>query len=124
MTTPVTQPSLRPPELTNSSRFRWIRTLGEGGMGVVHEVWDTERRTRVALKMLRTTTPDALLSFKREFRTLRDLQHPHLVALGDLVEENGEWFFTCAIDQKVYEGRGPDQFAAMRKVALEIKRER
>ena len=44
-----------------------------------------ERNTRVALKTLRALDGEALLRFKSEFRALQDLQHPNLVALGELV---------------------------------------
>jgi serine/threonine protein kinase len=33
-----------------SDRFEPVRTLGEGGMGVVYEVFDRERNMHMALK--------------------------------------------------------------------------
>ena len=41
-------------EFTGTDRFLVIRRVGAGGMGVVYEVLDRERNTRVALKTLRT----------------------------------------------------------------------
>src|ERR1044071_7532317 len=78
-------------------RFEVIRVLGTGGMGVVYEALDRERQCRVALKTLRTLNPEALLRFKREFRALQDIQHPNLVSLGELLEENGQIFFTMEL---------------------------
>jgi len=63
-------------------------------MGVVYEAIDRERNTRVALKTLRAADPQALYRLKREFRALQDIQHPNLVSLGELIEEEGEWFYT------------------------------
>ncbi len=78
-------------------RFRLLRRLGEGGMGVVYEALDEERGVRVALKTVRNLTPTSLARFKQEFRALQDVHHPNLVALGELVSEAGEWFFTMEL---------------------------
>ena len=82
------------PKLT---RFRVLSLLGGGGQGAVWEAFDLERQTRVALKMLGTPRPEQVLRFKNEFRAARDLNHPNLVRLGELVEENGQWFFTMEL---------------------------
>jgi hypothetical protein len=80
-----------PPE---TSRFQIVRPLGAGGMGVVFEAEDRSRGTRVALKVLRRLSPEALLRFKTEFRALADLQHPNLVRLDELIGNGDQWFFT------------------------------
>jgi eukaryotic-like serine/threonine-protein kinase len=66
-------------------------------MGVVYEAFDEERRAAVALKTLSRFDGDALVRFKREFRTLQGLAHPNLVALDELFFENGQWFFTMEL---------------------------
>jgi hypothetical protein len=75
-------------------RFRIVRRLGAGGMGVVFEAEDLLRGTSVALKVLRRLSPEALLRFKTEFRALQDLQHPNLVRLDELICDGSQWFFT------------------------------
>jgi eukaryotic-like serine/threonine-protein kinase len=84
-------------DFAGTKRFRVVRQLGAGGAGVVYEVEDRERHERVALKRLRHTDPLALQRFKREFRAVQDLQHPNLVHLGELFEDNGVWFFTMEL---------------------------
>jgi hypothetical protein len=81
-------------DFTGTERFRVIRRIGAGGMGVVYEAHDRERDAVVALKTLRHFKPDALLRFKNEFRALADIQHPNLVSLGELFEDRERWFFT------------------------------
>jgi serine/threonine protein kinase len=63
-------------------------------MGEVFEALDHQHDARVALKLLTAMTSTALLRFKNEFRALRDLEHPNVVSLGELLEEEGHWFFT------------------------------
>ncbi|MEZ4403233.1 MAG: protein kinase [Kofleriaceae bacterium] len=72
--------------------------LGAGSFGDVFEAYD-ERGGRVALKQLKRASPLALARFKREFRALRDLRHPNLIALDELGVDDGVWFFTMeAVD--------------------------
>ena len=80
-----------------SQRFLVLRRIGEGGMGVVYEAMDLERRSRIALKTLRSFDPDALLRFKREFRALQDVRHDNLVNLGEFFNEGGHWYFSMEL---------------------------
>ena len=83
--------------LPGTSRFELLRKLGQGGMGVVYEAFDRERNARVALKTLTQLTPESLRRFKNEFRSLQDIKHPNLVALDELFEVDGLWFFTMEL---------------------------
>jgi eukaryotic-like serine/threonine-protein kinase len=79
------------------TRFEVVRRLGKGGMGVVYEARDRETGGRVALKTLIELEPETLLLFKNEFRALQDLHHRNLVRFGELVEDQGQWFFTMEL---------------------------
>lgn len=81
-------------EFRGTDRFRVIRRIGAGGMGVVYEAFDRDRESRVALKFLPGAGPTALSRFKQEFRALADVSHPHLVALYELFSDHDQWFFT------------------------------
>jgi eukaryotic-like serine/threonine-protein kinase len=65
-------------EFEGTHRFSVMRRLGEGGMGVVYEVFDREKNAAVALKLLRKLAPDAILRFKMEFRALQGISHENL----------------------------------------------
>jgi hypothetical protein len=80
-----------------TNRFAIQRRIGVGAVGVVYEARDREHDRLVALKTLRTPTPESLLSLKHEFRIIQGLRHPNLVSLGELLESDGTWFFTMEL---------------------------
>jgi serine/threonine protein kinase len=65
---------------SSPERFRLIRRIGAGGMGVVWEALDLERNARVALKTFHESKPLSLLHLKEEFRGLVEIRHPNLIA--------------------------------------------
>ncbi len=91
-------------------RFELRRQLGSGGMGRVYEAFDRELQELVALKTLQRADGRWLARFKREFRSLHDLTHPNLVALGELFDsESSAPFFTMELV------RGVDFLAHVRR---------
>jgi len=92
-----TPPDRPDPDFTGTSRFEIVRRLGAGGMGVVYEAIDHQRKERVALKALKALGPTALIRFKSEFRALCDLEHPNLVNLLELEGQGEAWFFTMEL---------------------------
>jgi serine/threonine protein kinase len=84
-------------EFAGNQRFEVLTRLGRGGMGTVYQVIDHARQSRLALKSVGRVTGDALLRFKREFRALQEINHPNIIELGELLEQNGEWFFTMEL---------------------------
>ena len=89
----------RPPVSADQQigRFRVVRKLGAGGMGVVFEAIDPERGARVALKTLRSVEPRAAQRFKNEFRSLADLSHPNVIELYELFATDDRLFFTMQL---------------------------
>ena len=58
---------------TGTDRFRILRQVGTGGMGIVYDTHDILRDEAVALKTLHRTRATNLYRLKREFRSLVDI---------------------------------------------------
>ncbi|WP_345799985.1 protein kinase [Microbacterium sp. AZCO] len=85
------------PSALVADRYRLVRMLGAGGMGVVWEAWDERLHRTVALKMLRTqpesTDAERQVATDRAMREARitaGLHHPHAVTVFDVVEHDGQ----------------------------------
>jgi hypothetical protein len=106
----------RPLHLVGTKRFELIRKLGAGGFGDVYEARDREHGTRVALKALRSTDPDWIFRFKREFRVAADLAHPNVVRLFELFVEDERWYLTMELLEGIplhdYVARAPEKLRA------------
>ncbi len=84
-------------DFSGTERFKVLRRLGAGGMGVVYEVQDLARAEIVALKTLHRATPAGVYRLKREFRSLADVAHPNVVCLYELVVDAARCFFTMEL---------------------------
>jgi len=65
------------------ARYRIIRLIGEGGMGVVYEAEQEQPRRTVALKVIKPglATPELLRRFEQEAEALGRLQHPGIAQI-------------------------------------------
>ena len=73
-------------------RYAVLKELGRGGMGVVYRCYDPQLHRNVAIKMiLDTNHADSghLARFQREARAVAKLQHPGIVALHEVGEDEG-----------------------------------
>ena len=77
-----------------TERFRILKRVGAGGMGVVYQCMDKERNEVVALKTLRRIDGQAIYRLKQEFRALANVGHRNLVALHELMSVDETWFIT------------------------------
>jgi predicted ATPase len=75
-------------------RFKILRQLGKGNMGVVYEAEDTEIGVNVALKVLSESSAAGIYRLKQEFRAIANVVHPNLVGLHELFSVDDIWFFT------------------------------
>lgn len=86
-------PILLAPETILQSRYRVVRHLGKGGMGVVYEAVDLRLGHTVALKQTLTSDEGLWKLFEREARLLARLNHPLLPRVTDYFTEVNRAFF-------------------------------
>src|SRR5688572_14215480 len=82
------------PMAVSAGRYELLKVLGSGATGDVYEAHDRHNGSRVALKKFRGDASASIVRLKTEFRALRDIYHPGLVRLYDLIVEGNEAFFT------------------------------
>lgn len=87
------------PERPVPARYKVIRQLGAGAMGVVWEAEDKHLGRRVALKFVRTAadTRERRKRLVREARALAQLHHPNVVNVYDVGESNEELFLALEL---------------------------
>ena len=93
-----------------AGRYRIVKQIGRGGMADVYLAKDLILDgEEVAVKVLRTnyqTDPIAVARFQREAKAMADLDHPHIVRITDIGEEDGQQYlameYVAGLDLKRY----------------------
>jgi serine/threonine protein kinase len=89
------------PDLTGT-RYRLVDKLGQGGMGGVYCVEDTELERKVALKVISVPDPDGSWTVRllQEARVIARLEHPGIVPVHDAgVLPDGRPYYTMKLVQ-------------------------
>ncbi len=86
---PSLTPGTAPPSMLG--KYRIVRELGRGGMGVVYEAEDPTLRRRIALKVLHLVGENerGVKRFEREARACASLSHPNVVAVHEIGSVSG-----------------------------------
>jgi serine/threonine-protein kinase len=105
------------PTLLPGTRYRLLRVIGRGAMGVVHEATHLDLMRTVALKVLdpERMGVDAERRFKVEARAIAQLDHENLVKLFEFgVAQDGRPFYAMefligeSLDKKIEREHGMD----------------
>ncbi len=79
------------------SHYQILSALGAGGMGEVYLAEDTRLRRKVALKLLPekfTQEAERIVRFEQEARAVSALNHPNIITIYDIGQEDNLWFMT------------------------------
>ena len=107
-------PGMPPGQVTKIGKYDVQGVLGQGGMGVVYKGVDSRIGRSVAIKMMHgsfSADSDALRRFYREAQSVGVLQHPNIVTIYDLGDENG----TPYLVMEYLEGEPLDKLIASRR---------
>ncbi|MDP6957484.1 MAG: protein kinase, partial [Planctomycetota bacterium] len=82
-------------------RYKIIRQIGRGGMGIVYEAVDSVLKRKIALKVLREDMLDAGVAkrLEKEALTAARLKHPHIVTLYESGVIDGTRFLAMELVQ-------------------------
>jgi len=100
------------------SHYRVLDQLGAGGMGEVYRAEDTRLKRQVALKVLppeMAENPDRLRRFQREAELIASLNHPGIVTIYSVEEDEGVHFLTM----ELVSGRTLDELVPTAGMKLE-----
>ena len=78
-----------------NNRYEIIRNIGEGGMANVYLAVDTILNRKVAVKILRGDLSEDekfVRKFQREASAASNLDHPNIVGIYDVGEDNGKYY--------------------------------
>src|SRR2546423_447230 len=97
--------------------FELLDPIGEGGMGRVYKARDTRLDRLVAIKLLpetREDDADARARFVKEAKAASALNHPHIVTIYEIGEQDGQTF----IAMELVEGQPLNQLIGSRPLKL------
>jgi len=108
------------------SRYQIEELLGRGGMACVYRALDVASGQRVALKQLRSSSaaPEQAHAalFEREFQTLMQLRHPHVISVYDygLLDDGSPYYTMELLDGGDLRERAPLPWREACKVTFEV----
>ena len=85
-----------------NDRYQIIKTIGEGGMANVYLAQDTILNRQVAVKILRGDLADDekfVRRFQREALSASKLNHPNIVEVYDVGEDNRQYYIDHYLHQ-------------------------
>jgi serine/threonine protein kinase/tetratricopeptide (TPR) repeat protein len=91
--------------------YEILALLGSGGMGDVYRAHDTRLHREVAVKVLSPIfahDPNLLMRFRREAHVLASLNHPNIVTIYDVGQDN----HTVYIAMELVDGKALDEILA------------
>src|SRR5262245_48620004 len=85
---------------THLGTYEILGPLGAGGMGEVYRAKDLRLGRNIAIKVLPAdvaSSPERLARFEREARTVAGLNHPNIVTLHSVEDQDGVRFLTMEL---------------------------
>jgi len=127
--TPDTLPSARPapPRQKGSQvgRYLLLDAIGAGGMGVVYSAYDPVLERKLALKLVRSETPNAsevTERLLREGKSIAQLAHPNIVAVFDMGTTEGRSMWRWSWSRRLAQGLAQGKTRRLARGARHLRR--
>jgi len=125
---PFLEPSQHPDSLGRLGDYEVHAELGRGGMGVVLRAFDSSLNRPVAIKVLAQHLASSALArkrFLREARAAAAVRHPHVVAIHEVGEVQGQPFLVMQLVagsslQQLLDGKQPFSPQEIVRIGMEI----
>lgn len=115
-------------------KYRIVREMGRGAMGIVYEAEQADLQRRVALKLLSpviATDEAAVARFAREAQAAGRLDHKSIAAVHEFGRDKGFTFYTMELiegtslhdriqEQRARPTRGPEHFARLARLFADV----
>jgi serine/threonine protein kinase len=93
----IALPEIQPSDIEEIPGYELLGVLGRGGMGIVFRARQISLKRQVALKMILTgrhARPSDRLRFQKEAESVARLQHPNIVQIYEVGQQNGLPYFS------------------------------
>ena len=85
-------------EIKKIRQYSLVEVIGEGINGTVYRGWDSQQDRPVAIKVIRPRGGDNEIRTSRpKLDALVGLEHPNLVSISEIGEENGQFFIVSEL---------------------------
>jgi serine/threonine protein kinase len=78
-------------------KYQILNEIARGGMGIVYKIYDPNLKRELALKLMiqgESATEVAIKRFLLEARAAANLKHPNIIAVHEMGELDGQFYFT------------------------------